>query len=121
MATRKPTAKRILASAGLGIRGTIRAYRDESSLLTQKLVIQGTAPELTHTRDPSGKPVQIRRHIVPHDPKTSTQLAQRDKMRQAVAAWHAADSAARASAKTTARTKNITLYMAFVSDYMHNL
>lgn len=62
--------------------------------------------------------LQMRAHVIPADPKTPAQLQRRAIMALAVAAWKAAAPEVKALFVPAAKARNITPYMAFVSQYL---
>jgi len=84
----------------------------------RRVVYQGTGAAFANLYNKHGRPRMKRVWILPPDPLTAPQAARRETMRQAVAAWQAADAAERESARHVANTKGISLYMAYVSKYL---
>lgn len=74
----------------------------------------GNIPE-----DKSGR-LQLRRWVMPADPRTPAQLAQRARMTAGVAEWHALTPEARAAWKATGKARGIPAYNAFLSAYMRD-
>jgi hypothetical protein len=62
--------------------------------------------------------LQLRRHVIPYDPKTSKQIRQRTHFKNAVTAWHAASESERSTAHAVAEQKNTTLFTAYISKWM---
>jgi len=84
------------------------------------VVIQGTSPQFANFYTKNGQPRQVRTYTSPINPKTPAQLAQQAKMRAAVAAWQAATDEDKAKVAPIAKNRAITLYMAFLSEYIKN-
>lgn len=59
--------------------------------------------------------LQIRRHVMPADPNTLAQQANRWKVKQAVAQWHALDAAAKTVWRKTGSGRNISGFNAYLS------
>lgn len=96
-----------LITNSLDVRGRIGA-----------VVIQGCAPQYANAKSSLGKPLMIREYVQVINPKTSAQVAQQNKLKAAVAAWQSASQEIREQSRQTAIKRNITLYMAFVSDFI---
>lgn len=104
----------------LDIRGTVLEPADENPAIDRRYTYQRTAPGLGNLRGTGKFDRQRRRCVIPHDPKTSAQLSRRYLMREAVAAWHAADSTARETARHTARRRRLNLFQAWCSDWINS-
>jgi hypothetical protein len=98
----------------LNVRGTLR-------IGTGKVVYQKTFDYLNNRRTFGGKPIQIRAHVIPFDPKTPAQISQRSKLAQAVAEWHTATPEQRQQYAYKARSKKISVYMAFIGETMRKI
>ena len=83
-----------------------------------KYVFQRVAPGLGNVVGTPGRVLQLRSHVIPFDPKTLPQIFHRMHFVNAVAAWHAATQEEKAVAIPTAEQKNITLFNAYISDWM---
>lgn len=64
------------------------------------------------------KATQLRRHVIPHDPRTPAQLAQRSRFRAAVAAWQALDAATKIYWRGRGKSRRIPGYGAFLSAHI---
>lgn len=99
----------------LDARGSIIIPDNDSPGDYKKVVFQGTGAQFANFRTGLDKPRMVRAHVIPTDPQTPTQLAQRGSLRAAVAAWQSADQDERNRALSIAQTRKITLYMAYIS------
>ena len=107
-----------LAAAWMRARGKLTLPATPDHPNGRKIVIQG-ATDGNHTHhDPDGKPILIVDLVPPTDRKSQGQLAQRDKLRRANAAWHAMTPAQREQYRPAARARRITLYNAALSALM---
>lgn len=102
----------------LDVRGTIVEVNPDSPGDFVRVVYQRTGNQFANYHTGTGAPRQRRAYVATPNPKTSAQLHQQAKLRAAVAAWHTADTATRETARPVAVARAITLYMAFVSNFM---
>jgi len=107
-----------IKDVSLDVRGTISQIDPLNPSVMQKLVHQACSPQFANYHTKSGKPRMIRAWVQVINPKTPAQLTQQARLRAAVSAWQAADIETRQQAKDTAKKRGITLYMAFVSDFI---
>jgi hypothetical protein len=102
----------------LDIKGSLIVPDEANPGEVKKVVYQGTTPQFANYETNDGKPRQVREWVIPYDPKTTPQLKQREKLRRAVQAWFDSDQAQRETALATAIKKKVTLFMAFISDWI---
>lgn len=105
----------------LDVRGTLSMFDPDSPTSIIKVVYQATSEQFANYHTKTGKPRMVRAYIAVVNPGTPAQLARQEAMRQAVANWHAATSEERAVAKSLAESRNITLYMAYISLQLKSL
>lgn len=67
--------------------------------------------------DPTGR-LQLRRWVIPADPRTPPQLARRVAFAAAVAAWQSMPQEAKDSWRTPGKARNLPAYHAFLSAYL---
>ena len=85
-----------------------------------KYVFQRVRPGFGNLPDRKALDLQLRRHVVPIDPKTSAQMARRALMAAAVARWHARTPADLERWKPIAHERNIPMFNACCSDTLKN-
>lgn len=67
--------------------------------------------------DPTGR-LQLRRWVMPADPRTPAQVAHRAAFAAAVAAWQSMPQEARDSWRIPGKARNLPAYNAFLSAYL---
>jgi hypothetical protein len=114
----KFSAHVLVKRASLQVRGTltIRKFRDDPA--PQKLVFQGTTPLAANCYDALGKPMMMRRHVIPFDPRSLKQQAQRQRLRAATLSWHTLSPGEKAAANERAKARQITGFNQWVSEYI---
>jgi hypothetical protein len=98
----------------LEIRGTV-------STPTGKVVYQKVGRGFGNIANGRRYNWQQRRHVIPIDPKTTAQLAQRAKLRAANAAWHLLTPSEKSAFVTQAKQRGITTYNAYLSWHMQQV
>lgn len=73
----------------LEIRGTIEFCPVEPPRPCGKYVFQGVKPGLGNVPNRKHKDLQLRRHVIPFDPKTPQQIMRRTAFRIAIYEWRA--------------------------------
>jgi hypothetical protein len=68
--------------------GSLNMDPDDPARPPGRYVLQRVAPGLGNIQDDPRRATQLRSHVVPRDPQTPRQLAQRATMRNGVLAWH---------------------------------
>ena len=107
-----------LIGATLRVRGAIRLPPDADHPNGRRVIIQGATPgNATHT-DSTGAPILVYDEVPHPDARTARQLAQREKLRRANAAWHAMTPEEREQYRPAATARRITLYNAALSALM---
>ncbi len=94
---------------------TLTFKPDDPLLPFGKYVFQRVAPGKGNIPSRPALDLQLRRHVVPPDPRTPAQLARRDKMRQAVLIWHGLSDAEKLEWKARGTARRISGFNAFVS------
>lgn len=110
-----------IKNLSLDVKGTLSMFDPDSPTSIIKVVYQGTSPQFANYYTKTGKPRMVRAYSSPVNPGTPAQLARQEAMRQAVINWHSATSEERALAKTLAESRQITLYMAYISLQLKSL
>ena len=105
----------------LDVKGTLSMFDPDSPTSIIKVVYQATSEQFANYHTKTGKPRMVRAYVAVVNPGTPAQLARQEAMRQAVANWHTATSEERDLAKTLAESRNITLYMAYISLQLKSL
>lgn len=83
-------------------------------------VYQRTAPGLGNIPADPRKALQLRRHVIPTDPATPAQQQRRATLAAAVQAWHDLTPTARQAWAPQAKEAGLSIYNAFLSDYLKN-
>lgn len=99
------------------VRGTIVQKKD-GDLLPAKWVYQLTAAPFGNLGLKGRRHYQMRRHVIPFDPQSATQLAQRNKLRQATLSWQALPQAQKDLWRSRASKRPITGYQLYISRHM---
>jgi hypothetical protein len=102
----------------LDIKGTLKEPDPANPTTIIKRVYQATSPQFANYYTKNGKPRMVRAYVAVVNPKTSAQLVQQNKLRLAVAAWHTASDLDKEPARTLAKQRDITIYMAYLSLWM---
>lgn len=103
---------------GLEVTGTLTLPPDDIVPQTRKVVFQACRPEAATYFTTDGTPMQTRVYINTPQTSTSGALSRRGAMRDAMTAWHSATADQRGSARATALRRRLTLYNAYISDYL---
>lgn len=103
---------------GLEVTGTLTLPPDDNVPQKRKVVFQGCRPEAASYFTKSGKPMQTRAYINTPQASTSGAISRRGAMRDAMSAWHSATTEQRETARATALRRGLTLYNAYISDYL---
>lgn len=83
----------------------------------RRVVFQATGARGSNLTSPLGKPRQVRRHVIPKDPRTPAQIAQRNQLKQAMLAWQALTEPEKQTWRNKAKGQPLTGCMLFVSQY----
>lgn len=102
----------------LDVRGKICFDPEEPDRPPDCYVYQRTTPGWGNIPTDPRKSLQLRAYVIPADPRTPGQLAQRAKMRDGVAAWHALTPEQRQAWRSAGQAKALPPYNAFLSAYM---
>lgn len=102
----------------LDIKGTVKQLTDDSPTTPIKVVYQGTSPQFANYYTKNGKPRMVRGYVNVTNPKTPAQIIQQTRLKNAVAAWHAATDDEKKAFSSIAKTRQITNYMAFISAFI---
>lgn len=78
-------------------------------------VIQRVAPGRGNVPEVRRRNIQLRRHVIPADPRSPMQLARRARMRAAVAEWQAMSQDARSTWNKRAARKARAGFQLFIS------
>ena len=107
-----------ITDLALLITGSINVPDPTAPTGWKRIIIQRTTKGLGNipTRHPYD--YQVKTWRLQADPKTFTKQAHRKRFGAAVAAWHDATLAERETARKTATKKSITLFNAYLSDYI---
>jgi len=84
-------------------------------------VYQRTHPDHGNVRQVGSYGLQLRRHVIPYDPKTPAQIARRATFRDAVQSWQALDHATKEQWKRAARSSQRSGYNHFISYTMRGI
>jgi hypothetical protein len=104
----------------LDIRGSINLIDAGPGRLPGRYVFQKTAPGLGNIPGFPAADRQMRRHVVPLDPMTASQIARRDLFRAAVARWRAPVGDDMQRWKIIAENRSIPVFNACLSDILSN-
>jgi hypothetical protein len=110
-----PLAKRLYS---LGARGTITLHPRLTGTEPIRVVLQRTTPGLGNLPFGRRKELQMRRHVVPYDPRTPAQRAQRARLGNASTAWHALTPEEKREWNRVGSTKRLTGYMVYTGAWM---
>jgi hypothetical protein len=102
------------------ITGTLTFKPDDPLLPLGRYVFQRVTPGKGNLPERHALDLQLRRHVIPLDPKTAPQLGRRALMAAAVARWHATAPEDRQQWASAAKDRNIPLFYACVSDTLRN-
>ncbi len=102
----------------LAVRGKICFDPEQPDRPPGCYVYQRTAPGKGNIPTDPARALQLRAWVIPADPRTPSQLAQRNTMREAVAAWQAMPQPARDAWRAQGLARNLPAYNAFLSAYM---
>jgi hypothetical protein len=83
-----------------------------------KYVYQGVAPGKGNIPGNPKKDTQLRRYVVPFDPRTAPQLSRRARFAAAVAAWHTLGPAEKKAWRQRGESRRLPGYQAFISAWM---
>jgi hypothetical protein len=84
-------------------------------------VFQRVAPGLGNIQGDASRTLQNRAYVKPTDRHTPAQLAQRMKMRDAVASWHTIDPDLKATYRARAKPLNMTGFNLYISTYLRSV
>lgn len=101
----------------LDVRGTLYLQDPPDGLPPGRYTFQKTAAGHGNIEGFAHADMQLRRHVVPADPKTSAQLARRTAFAAAVASWHAATQEQREAVRPLAERRQISLFNAWISTH----
>lgn len=102
----------------LAVRGKICFDPEEPDRPPGCYVYQRTAPGKGNIPTDPQRALQLRAWVIPFDPHTPAQVAQRATMRDGVAAWQALTPEAKAAWRAAGLARNLPAYNAFLSAYM---
>ena len=84
-------------------------------------VFQKCAEIFSNCRDINRPKLMIRRLVIPNDPKTPGQIAQRELFKQGIAAWKMLTPAQKAEYKARAKKRKLPSgYVLFMRDYLNS-
>jgi hypothetical protein len=98
--------------------GTLSGVPFGTSLPDGKYVYQSVAPGLGNVEWDDTRTLQCRAHVVPTNPQTEAQQANRAKFAQALAAWQALSIEQRAAWQKIASRAGRRAYDIFMSDWL---
>lgn len=104
----------------LEINGTITEDDPANPGQTIRICYQRVAPGTGNLPGNGTYNRQRRRVVIPTDPKTPAQLARRQKLTTAVAAWRALSPQLKATWNTIGAKRALPGYNAFISAHMRN-
>lgn len=104
----------------LELTGTLKFKPADPLLPLAKYTFQRTAPAKGNLKGFGLFDRQMRRHVIPLDPKTLSQVARRDLMRAAVARWHASTAQDKNQWKSDALNRAISVFNASIADTLKN-
>lgn len=110
-----------IKNLSLDVKGTLSMFDPDSPTSIIKVVYQGTSNQFANYFTKTGAPRMVRAYVPVTNPGTPGQLARQEAMRQAVANWHTASTSDREMARELAESRQITLYMAFISLQLKSL
>lgn len=99
---------------------TLRFTPKDPPRLAGRYTYQRVAPGLGNVAANTERGLQLRRHVIPLDPKTPAQIARRALMRAAVTFWRSSTSLEKAKWERDAKNRSISIFNACVSDIMTN-
>ena len=105
-------------SFALDVRGSINFCPTNPTLPCGRYVYQGVLPGLGNVAGLPRKNLQLRRWVLPADPRTAPQLARRSVFFQAVAAWHALSATEKLSYRQLGESRRLPAYNKFISLYL---
>lgn len=97
--------------------GTITEV-DPVTKATEKVVYQRTSYLAPNLPPINGRPMQRRRHVIPHNPRTPAQTVRRGKFADAVTAWQVLPIADKVMYGRRASKQARTGYNLFISEYL---
>lgn len=119
--SKKITDPVALALASISTRGSYRVGPSPGYPAGRRMICQGATAQNRQLDDASGRPILLYDAPVQPYRRTAAQAARRNKMLAAVAAWHAAGEAERATADSEAARRNITRYQAWIGGKMKQM
>lgn len=105
---------------GLIVTGTLTETSSTAGGVTERVVYQRVAKGFGNITTKHSFDLQRRRHVVPADPRTQSQVARRGLMAAAVARWKNTPPADRVQWAQLAKSRNIPLFSASCSDTLKN-
>lgn len=103
---------------GLNLHGVIWMDHPTIPGAVVKKIAQRTAPGKGNVPEMRHQNQQIRAHVIPIDPKTPAQIAQRNRMRAAMTAWTSLTEPERELWRSAARSAQMGGINLFVREYL---
>ena len=91
---------------------------DPNTGQTEKVVYQRTSYLAPNLPPINGRPMQRRRHVIPHNPKTPAQTLRRERFADAVTAWQLLPIGEKVDYGRRASKQARTGYNLFISEYL---
>lgn len=107
-------------TTAIDIRGTITEDDPQNPGQTVRVCYQRVKPGLGNVPGDDTRSRQRRRVVTPRDPKTPAQLARRQKMTGAVAAWRQLTAEQLTYWRTLGAKRGLPAYNAFIANYLRS-
>jgi len=107
-----------LKMTNLLITGTLTIPAGPDNPVAQKFVFQGASNVNANYFTATGQPRKVRRHVIPRDPKTLSQLVRRAHMAAGVAQWQQLPVSSKATWRIAGEQRNLTSFQAFISAWL---
>lgn len=104
----------------LELTGTLRFEPVDPPRPAGKYVVQRCAAGTGNVAGDLAGQTQVRLHVLPVNPRSATQQAQRGKMAEAVRAWRALSPEQRTALQTAATAAGLPAYHYFLSEYLRS-
>jgi hypothetical protein len=85
-----------------------------------KYVFQGCAPGTGNITSDLTRSTMVRTHVIPSDPQTPAQLAQRARISAAVSAWHALPQPDKDALQAPASKLGLAAYHLFIRNFLRD-
>ncbi len=101
-----------------GIRGTVAICPIDPPKPCGKYVYQRVQPGKGNVAADPSKALQLRRYVIPFDPRTPAQIARRARLAAGVATWHALSAEQKKAWSAEGKRRQIGAYCAFLSAFL---